>query len=175
MTDDSDPEEAKEETVLELVQRRYDEELERAAAIDGKAANLIGYVSVITGLIIGLGTLDLLDKTLTIGQSLAYYLGLAFLVGSSISALLATSVRTWKFSPEVDWALKWITRPDLSSDKGFDRRTVLIGAATSIGNSAKENFKQNQKKAFWLKVAWMLLVVGIVILIVFLAIYAAHI
>ena len=53
-----------EEFILELAKKRYDNALSRWASLDNKASNLIGYVTIVTGLLIGIGTLDSLKKYL---------------------------------------------------------------------------------------------------------------
>jgi hypothetical protein len=145
----------------------------RIERVDSNAGNLIGYVTVITGLIVGLGPLDLLSKALMTYSAIAYFIGLGFLLGSAISALLATRVRTWHLSPTVEWCLKWIQDPELSSSKGFDHLSVLQRSAIEIGDAVNHNFDVNQRKALWLIIAWILLVIGIGALVAFLGIYAS--
>jgi hypothetical protein len=46
----------KQEFLLELLKRYYNDESERRKGLDDKAGKLIGYATIVTGLIIGLGT-----------------------------------------------------------------------------------------------------------------------
>jgi hypothetical protein len=165
----------KENTILELIKGRYDSELQRTEGLDSKGSNLIGYVTVITGLIVGLGTIDVLAKLLTTSYTaVAYFLGLAFLIASAICALLGTKTRKWHYSPTIEWCLQWLQDPNFSADKGYDRRSVLQRAAIEIGDAVKYNFEENQRKASWLNWAWILLVVGIGTFVIFLGLYTAQ-
>ena len=54
----------KDELIFEILKRRYDSAIQRRHFLDDKASNLIGYITIITGIIIiiGLGTFGILEK-----------------------------------------------------------------------------------------------------------------
>jgi hypothetical protein len=58
----SEDEKDKHDIVFDLMQKRFDYEMQRISDLDDKAGNLIGYTTIVTGLIVGLGTFDILDK-----------------------------------------------------------------------------------------------------------------
>ena len=66
--------------------RRYDEELARGKSLDGKASNLIGYVSIVTGLRVGLGAFSNLEKLAAPEYYIPYLLGVSALLGSIIAS-----------------------------------------------------------------------------------------
>lgn len=55
---------------LDLVQKRYDHEWDRARDLDGKAGHLLGYVTIITGLILGLGAFSIVERLYTLSHIL---------------------------------------------------------------------------------------------------------
>lgn len=75
----------KEELLLDIVKRRYDAELQRTKDLDTKAGNLIGYVTIVTGLIVGLGTFSILEKLSFPQYYIPYLLGVGALLFSIIT------------------------------------------------------------------------------------------
>ena len=47
---------------FKLVKRLYDEGFKTKRVLDDKGSNLIGYITIVTGLLIGLGTFSIFDK-----------------------------------------------------------------------------------------------------------------
>lgn len=64
---------------LDLVQKRYDHEWDRARDLDGKAGHLLGYVTIITGLILGLGAFSIVERLF-----IPYFAGIASLLFSTV-------------------------------------------------------------------------------------------
>jgi hypothetical protein len=91
----------KEELLLDLVRKRYDLELQASRDLDSKAGNLIGYITIVTALIVGLGTFSILDKLSEPKYFIPYFVGIAALLFSIIISLFAIKTRKFYSSPAI--------------------------------------------------------------------------
>jgi hypothetical protein len=155
------------ELLLDIFKRRYDEELERGKSLDGKASNLIGYVTIVSGIIIGLGTFSILEKLAAVQYYIPYLLGIAALLGSIVASLFAVKITQYHYSPGDEALLEYYTT---------DNQPTYDSVATSVlyylMDAAKKNSVINERKALKIKVSWISLVIGIGSLIVYGGIFA---
>ena len=87
--------------IFELIKRRYDSEWNRVKDLESKANNLIGFVSIIVGLLLGSGTFKLSAALLYSLVSIPYFLGVGILLVSIEFALGAVRVRRYGALPDV--------------------------------------------------------------------------
>ena len=146
----------KEELLFDLVKRRYDSELERIRDLDDKAGNLIGYVTVVTGLLIGLGTLDILDKLARAEYFVPYFAGIILLLLSLVLSLVALKVSKWTVSPDID------TIHSILRDSAYKYRTVIRQGIMRMGEVVLEIEKKNNEKARIIAWSWYCLIAGLV-------------
>src|SRR5688572_27343959 len=93
--------EKRDELIFDLIKRRYDSELTRLAALDSKAGGLIGFVSIVIGLLVAVGTIELPGQLSRFEYSLLYFAGTGFMLLSIILSLYAIKIRKWNFAPNV--------------------------------------------------------------------------
>ena len=157
----------KDELLLEFVKRRYDGEWQRTRDLDSKAGSLIGCVTIVTGVVIGLGTFSILEKLSEPLYYIPFFLGLASLLFSIIMSLIAIKIRSWYFSPAIEYLEKF------SRDVTLDYKAVATQLLYFISQAVRENFGYNQFKGKFISVSWISLVVGIGALVVYAGIFAA--
>jgi hypothetical protein len=91
----------KRDTLLfDLIKRRYDAEWDRIAGLDSKANNFIGFVSVVTGLLLGSSTFTFSKLLSYPSLTVLYFFGTGLLLVSIGFALSAIKIRRWHAVPE---------------------------------------------------------------------------
>src|SRR5690348_5110045 len=92
--------------IFDLIQKRLDDEIQRTNNLDTKAGNLVGFVSVLVGLLLGAGSLlsgaeIFKSSALLSNHTFApiYFVGVAFLLISIGSSLYALKARRWMIIP----------------------------------------------------------------------------
>jgi hypothetical protein len=159
-TEDKD----RDQLIFDLIKRRYDSELEINNSFDTKASSLVGFVSILIGLLFVSGTFELSVITSNPILSTSYFLGTSLLVGSIIFSLLAFRIRRFIIVPDVNQLLNdYSDRPYLE---------VLKRTGATMQVAVEDIEKKNADKAKWIRISWYSLMVGIVILFVFLGLYA---
>jgi hypothetical protein len=107
---DENVDKKRDDLIFELIKRRIDSEGQRINSLDTKAGNLVGYVSVLVGLLLGGGSLlsgGAIFKTSSVLLSsnhivpFIYFVGVAFLLVSIDCSLTALKVRRWIAVPNV--------------------------------------------------------------------------
>lgn len=139
--------------------------MQSAKDLDGKAGNLIGYVTIVTGLIIGLGTFSILEKLSQPQYYVPYFIGIAALLASIIISLLAIRIRSWYSTPVIE------DLEDYLKDNNMDYKSVVIQVALPMIYALKQNFTINQCKARLIYWSWMCLVIGIALLVIYAGIF----
>ncbi|MGA9153159.1 MAG: hypothetical protein WBZ36_21485 [Candidatus Nitrosopolaris sp.] len=101
----------KRDTLLfDLIKRRYDAEWDRIAGLDSKANNFIGFISVVTGLLLGSSTFTFSKLSCTYPSlTVLYFLGTGLLLVSIGFALSAIKIRRWHAVPNVETLLNKYT------------------------------------------------------------------
>lgn len=159
--DNIDVDQARDNLIFDLIKRRFDAEGERTSSLDGKAGNLVGYVSVVVGLLLGGGGLfsggAIFKSSLLVssshGNSLIYFIGVALLLGSIGLSLTALKVRRWITVPNVQTLISdYITLP---------YSEVLQRNAVEMANAVSNAEKQNNSKGKLIEWSWYLLISGL--------------
>lgn len=150
----------KDELLVELVRGVYDEENQRTRDLDSKAASLIGYVTITTGLLIGLGTISLIEKVTS-----AYLLGLyiasigLFLV-SIIVSLVAIMIRNYESSPTFEQLILFFNHYQYYTE-------IVAQIIPSLIQITKKNSILNDNKAKCIIICWMLIILAICLIVAF--------
>jgi hypothetical protein len=156
----------KEEMLLDIVKRRYDAELQRTKDLDTKAGNLIGYVSIVTGLIVGLGTFSILEKLSSPQYYVPYIVGVAALLLSIIASLFALRVISWEFSGKIKQIEHYY------NDVKRTNESIALVTFHSMIQAIVRNAEKNESKANKIMISWISLVIGISLLAIFASIFA---
>jgi hypothetical protein len=158
----------KERELFDQIKRRYDLELQRASDFDSKAGNLIGYTTIITGLLLGLGTFDILDKTTKLEYFYIFFIGIGLLVLSLIASLCVVKLKKFNVEPRAKDLEDYIADID---DPIFTTRTYVRRTLTTMHEAISPLVFINKDKAFRLKLSWYLLVSGIAVLLFYIGLY----
>lgn len=151
--------------LLDLMIRRYDGEMARASDLDSKAGNLIGYVTIATGLLVGVGTFSISEKLTVLQYVIPFFFGLVFLMISIIMSLFSIRIKTYYFSPSIN------KLEDFLIDKKMDSISVIIQTFRILAEAVDYNFNNNEEKAELISISWIFLILGIGAFIVYVGIY----
>ena len=136
------------------MQKRYEYESQRIKDLDAKAGNLIGYVGIITGLILGLGPFGLLEK---FDQNEILYLYLAGVTSFSISiclALYAVKITSYQFRPDYEYIL------EILQLKFSNYCEVITKHILNMAVALEMNRQTNNTKAKRIRLSWFFLLLG---------------
>lgn len=158
----------KDEVIFELVKRLYDEVFETKRILDDKGSNLIGYITIVTGLLIGLGTFSLLDKLSLPEYYIPYFVGIGLFLASIMFSMLTVRVKEYMLVPSPGDLQK-----ALNDDK-WTSRTVMRQFITGATNAIEKNHAKNERKAFWIKLSWCCLISGLILITVYVSIIVTH-
>jgi hypothetical protein len=153
---------------FELTKRRYDEELERRRELDSKAGNLIAHVTIITGVIIGLGTFSIVGNISDPWHYVPYYSGIILLLASIISSLIAARVRAYESSPAIP-GLR-----ELREEEGRNYISIIEELIDEMSKAVVINKGENDRKAFRISISWWFLIVGLISLFVYTAVIGSQ-
>jgi hypothetical protein len=155
----------KDEIIFELVRKEYESQLQRRKDMDSKAGSLIGYVTVVTGIIIGLGTFSILEKLSKPEYYIPYFAGISLLLSSIVISLIATRVTSWGIAPDV----KKIE--EAMKEHVFTYRSIIRRVAIDMVDAVINNHEQNQNKARWIVRSWYCLIAGLILIVIYAAIF----
>ncbi|HZD35823.1 MAG TPA: hypothetical protein VE130_11525 [Nitrososphaeraceae archaeon] len=157
----------RDELIFELIKKRYDNEWQRITNLDNKASNLVGYVSLVAGLLLGSATFTLSSSLVCKPiLSSAYFIGIAVLLSSIVSALLASRVRKWPNVPNVQVLLdSYTTLP-------YDE--VLKSNAATMASAIEKIELQNNRKASLINWSWYFLISGLTLVLSFVILYTLY-
>lgn len=122
---------------------------------------MVGFVSILTGLLLGSGSILLggeinkIHLDLKDFDSVLYFFGIGLLLISIGLSLFALRVRKWIVVPNVTTLIEHYT--DLSYNE------VLRRNAGEMAKSVTDTEKQNNTKAKLIELSWMFLISGLVI------------
>lgn len=150
--------------IYDLIKRRYDSEWQRINNLDGKANSLVGYISLVTGFLLGSATFAMSSALICRPLlSSVYFCGIAVLIASIVLALLATRVRIWPNVPNVKVLLEsYTTQP-------YD--VVLKTNAATMAEAISEIEVQNNEKATYINRCWYFLIGGLILVLVFVILF----
>lgn len=152
---------ARDDLIFDLIKGRVETELKRTNNLDSKAGSLVGFVSILTGLLLGGGSVLLGGQVNNLRLDLAdfksdlYFFGVALLLVSIGLSLFALRVRRWIAVPNVTTLIEQYT--ELSYEE------VLKRNAGEMAKSVTDSEKQNNAKASFLEYSWALLISGLII------------
>jgi hypothetical protein len=156
---DNSRKDKRDELILDLIKRRYDSELARLNSIDSKGGNLIGFVSVIVGLLVGIAGLEFIKEISTPLSAIPYFIGLGMLVASISCALYAIKVRTYLAVPDASRLLERYVEAEY--------RVVIRRVAGTMRDSINQSETVNNIKARWIDRSWYFLIGGLFFIVVF--------
>ncbi len=157
----------KDELIFDLIKRRYDDELERIKSLDTKAGNLIGYISIVTSLLIGAGTFNILGKLSKPEYYSPYFVAIGLLLVSFIFSLNALKIRKWKVVPATERLIKEYMKPK------YDYEAVVSKVLGTMADAVNEIEQKNEMKAVKIGLSWYFLIGGLVAMATYVAIFTA--
>ena len=160
--------EDRDDMILDLIRGRYDSEQEKLTNLDGKASNLIGFVSVVVGLIVGGGAFKLSIIAGTFYLWLPYFGGVVLLLASIFFGLKAFAIRNWLVAPDVNALFPILA--DTNNSYSYD--TVLKATAGAMVTALSDTESKNKNKSDHIDHSWWLLIFGLIAVGIFLGIFA---
>jgi hypothetical protein len=162
-----DDERRRDEVVFDLIKRRYDSELARTDKLEGKGHNLIGYVSVVVGLLVGVGTFQILGKLTRPEYYIPYFLGIFLLLCSLIVALTAVKITQWNAVRDVKRLKEEYLKPK------YLYETVISKMTGAMADAVKKMEEKNKTKAVRIEWSWYILVAGLVSVVAYVVIFTS--
>jgi hypothetical protein len=134
--------------------------------LDGKAGNLIGFVSVVVSVLLGSALFELRALSFSHPVSILYFIGIGILLLSIGLALGGFRVKRWTEVPNVNTILKedYINAPYLD---------VLQKSATAMAEAVKDAERQNNQKAKLIDRSWYFLIAGLTLAVLFIILFIA--
>ena len=149
--------------VYDTLVKRFEHHIEIRESLDNKANNMIGYITIIIGLLIGLGAFDLFTKTTEFKLSYYFYIsGIIALLLSIILSLLCVKISKYMIYTKLE---------ELEADWENPRQNsmqVRISLIRKLFASINIVMDGNKRKVKLLLGCWISLVAGIILLMVFL-------
>lgn len=148
--------------IFELIRERFDQEWSRIGELDDKAANIIGFVGIIAGFLLGIESLILVQTpTLNALLVILYLLGIGFLMVSMILGLMAYRVRRWEVVPNVRVLIEEYTTKTHTE--------VLRRVAGETSLVVQQIKDQSNEKAGLIRRAWAFLILGLTTVLIYTA------
>jgi drug/metabolite transporter (DMT)-like permease len=154
----------RDELILDLIKRSYDSEVNRFNLMDNKGGNLIGFVSVIVAILVGLSGFEFLKEISTSWIAIPYFIGLSMLVTSISCALFAIKIRKYRSVPHPSHLMGRYLEADYS--------LVIRGVAATMRDSINRSVTINETKAKWINRSWYFLIAGLFLIVIFIIIIA---
>jgi hypothetical protein len=154
----------RDQLIFDLIKRRYDHELEVNNSYGTKASSLVGFVSILIGLLFVSGTFELSVIMANPTLLIPYFVGTACLIGSIIFGLLAFKIRRFIIVPDITHLLTY------HSDAPYLEVLRKIGA--TMQEALADIEEKNAEKSKYISISWYFLMGGILILFGFLILYA---
>lgn len=159
--DQKKDENKKSEILLDYVKRRYDGERQRTTDLDSKAGGLIGYVTIVTGLLVGLGTFSLLEKLSTPHWYIPYFLGIGSLLLAILMSLAAVKTRVFYSTPAIEDLERYYQEED------YMYQRIANHIIPTMLKATEDNARCNNSKAGFVLKSWICLVIGICGIVVY--------
>jgi hypothetical protein len=153
----------RDDLIFDLIKRRFDSEIERRNNLDGKASNLIGFISIVVGLLLSTGTIEIATLKLELSLLVFYFVGIGLLLISIGLALCSFRVRSWIVVPNVQTLINKYTNVDFGE--------VLKRIAGEMAKAVIYSEKQNDDKAKLIEWSWYLLISGLTVMFIFIISY----
>ncbi len=144
------------EMLLDLVEKHYDLEITRQNNFDTKANNLTGYISLIVGLLIGLGSFEIAKKMTKPQFYIPYYIGITLLLFSFGFSFYASKIRKGDFFLNSQAMIERYTDSKIQYLSALSR---ILGTMTEL---SKNIASVNETKATNITRSWYLLLGGLI-------------
>ena len=157
MSDDTSNQE-RDKLLFDLIKGRLEQEWTRVNDLDTKASNLVGFVSIASGLLLGIGTFARISQ-FGVSLALIFLSGAGLLISSIFFGMMAMRIRKWQLVPDSSALIR-----------GYKDQTTTIVLRRTGGEMAKvtkEIANQNNKKARLIEYSWYSLITGLVTVFVF--------
>ena len=158
--------------ILEFIKRRYEAEIEKITNLDGKANNLIGFVAVVVGLIVGGGAFKISIISAHIELWSPFFGGITLLLLSIFFGLFSSRIRNWAEAPDFNTLFTVLTNPDQYDPAEYNYQNLLKANAQAMIYATTYNVSRNKQKISHLDKSWRFLIFGLVLVGIFLAIFA---
>jgi hypothetical protein len=155
----------RDQLVFELIKRRLDNERQRINDLDGKASNLVGFVSVVVSVLLGSALFELRFLSFGSAVSILYFLGIGVLLISIGFALGGFRIRRWQDVPEVEYFL------DEYTNRRYEE--VLTTSSVEMARAVKHTEEQNNHKAQLISWSWYFLIIGLSLVVLFIILFTA--
>lgn len=153
----------RDDLIFQLISQRLNGEGARSNGLDNKAGNLIGFTSVVIGLLLGSITLKFTILVENPILSFPYFLGIGVLLLSICFSLMVIKVRSWTVVPNVKYLLKNYTTVPYSE--------VLRRNAGTMADAVEKAESHNANKARYIEFSWYSLLSGLILVFVFMILY----
>jgi hypothetical protein len=164
----------RDDLIFDLIRKRFDNERERTNNLDGKAHNLVGYTSVVVGLLLGGGSLlsggEIFKSSTFLSNSsfaVIYFIGVSLLLISIGFALTALKIRRWSVVPNVQTLINDYTLLSYSE--------VLQRNAGEMAKAVVNSEEKNNNKAKSVEWSWYFLIAGLSIVFTSVILFTASI
>lgn len=139
--------------------------MEKISSLDSKAASLIGFVSVVVGLIVGGSSFKFSIIASQWYISIPYFFGVGSLLFSIFMGLKAFKDRNWRVAPDVVDLLLTKTFPNIPYSE------VLQQSGAAMVIAIQEAMRKNRQRADDINRSWLALITGLVAVFAFLLIF----
>jgi hypothetical protein len=153
----------RDDLIFELIKDRIKGERERSIGLDNKAGNLIGFTSVVIGLLLGTISLKLDILIHNPLLSITYFIGIGVLLLSIFFSLMVIKIRGWIIVPNVRHLLDYYTAKT--------HQELLRRNAATMANAVGVSERNNGNKARYTQWSWCSLLSGLVMVFIFMLLY----
>lgn len=157
----------RDDLIFELVRDRVKGEWDRSMAIDSKAGNLIGFTSIVIGLLLGGVSLNITLLAQSSVLSAVYFTGVGILLLSIFFSLLVIKTRTWTLVPDVKRLL------DYYVSRSYQE--LLRSNAATMADAVKLSERNNTSKARFTHYSWYFLLSGLILVFLFMVLYISSV
>ena len=121
-----------------------------------------------TGLLIGLGTFDLFGKLSKPEYFIPYFGGISSLIFSMVASLIAVRIIKYNIEPKIQDLERFFDNLD---SEYFKYVTIIRQSIRPFIDAIIDIKKINNRKVTWITASWIALVIGLVLIIIYTAIF----
>jgi hypothetical protein len=134
------------ELSYELIKKTYDDEFQMLKDYDSKASSIVGFVTIMTGLLVGLAPFSLLDEPSEPDYYMyaPYFTAIGFFLATIIFSLWTIKLRRYEHAPTSQFVKKRLQ----TKDKKYESMTkeILFELEKSTSENRAENYEKSKKK-----------------------------
>jgi hypothetical protein len=158
--------------ILDFIKRRYDSEIEKITSLDSRASNLIGFVSVVVGLIIGGGAFKISIIAGRVELWFPFFGGIILLLLSIFFGLASFRTRNWAEAPDFNTLFNVLTDPVQYDPNQYNYDNILKANAQAMIEATTNTSRRNRVKIDHMDRSWWFLIFGLISVGIFLGIFA---